>query len=161
MSNTTDPTDRSGVRIFPPAIFLLGVAAGVLVARLWPAHLAPSSAVPAVRLMGWLLVGLWLFLNVWAVLTFRWQKTSPNPWRATSSLALRGPYMYTRNPMYLSLVLLQAGIALVTNNLWVLLMLFPEVVVVQRAVIAREEAYLERKFGAEYTGYKARVRRWI
>jgi len=63
--------------------------------------------------------------------------------------------------MYLGLALLQAGLAMVTNALWPLLMLAPVLVAVRCLVIDREERYLEAKFGEEYRVYKTRVRRWL
>jgi len=63
--------------------------------------------------------------------------------------------------MYVSLTLLYVGIASLINSLWILLLVLPLMVVIQRGVVKREEQYLERKFGAEYLSYKARFRRWI
>jgi protein-S-isoprenylcysteine O-methyltransferase Ste14 len=81
--------------------------------------------------------------------------------RPTTAIVFTGPYRFTRNPMYLGLALLQAGLAMVTNSLWPLLTLAPVIVAVRRLVIDREERYLEAKFGEEYRAYKARVRRWV
>ena len=67
----------------------------------------------------------------------------------------------TRNPIYLGMFLGQTGIAIGFDNLWVLAMLAPFYFVIRDGVVAREEAYLERKFGAVYRGYKSPVRRWL
>ena len=72
-----------------------------------------------------------------------------------------GPFRFSRNPGYTSLVMTYAGIASVVNTLWPLLFLPAVLAVIRRGVIEREERYLERAFGAEYGQYKARVRRWI
>ena len=79
----------------------------------------------------------------------------------TTAIVVHGPYRFTRNPMYVSLVGLYAGVTLFVNSAWPLILLPAVVLLVQRQVIAREEAYLEAKFGEEYRAYKARVRRWI
>jgi protein-S-isoprenylcysteine O-methyltransferase Ste14 len=76
-------------------------------------------------------------------------------------LTTEGPFGYSRNPSYLALVLIYAGIASLRNSLWTMLLLPPVVMVMQREVIGREERYLERAFGEEYLAYKAQVRRWV
>jgi len=72
-----------------------------------------------------------------------------------------GAYRFTRNPAYLGMALIYTGIALATGGTWALITLIPTLVLVDRGVIAREERYLEQKFGAEYTTLKTRVRRWL
>jgi protein-S-isoprenylcysteine O-methyltransferase Ste14 len=71
-----------------------------------------------------------------------------------------GPYRFSRNPIYLAFTLLQLGIAIWVNSLWILATLMASVALMH-IVIAREERYLERKFGAEYVAYKSSVRRWL
>ncbi len=68
---------------------------------------------------------------------------------------------YTRNPAYLSMTMMYAGIAALRNALWAIVLLPVALLVIQRGVIEREERNLERKFGEEYLSYNARVRRWI
>jgi protein-S-isoprenylcysteine O-methyltransferase Ste14 len=76
-------------------------------------------------------------------------------------LTTEGPFRYSRNPSYLALAMIYAGIASLRNSLWAVLLLAPAVMVMQREVIGREERYLERTFGEEYLTYKVRVRRWV
>src|SRR5262249_45986687 len=71
------------------------------------------------------------------------------------------PYRFTRNPIYLGLFLGLIGLAIAFDNLWLLTMLMPFALVIRYGVVAREEAYLERKFGAVYRGYRSRVQRWL
>ena len=66
-----------------------------------------------------------------------------------------------RNPAYLAMTLIYAGIASLANALWATLLLPVALLVIQRGVIEREERYLEGKFGEEYLSSKERVRRWI
>ena len=72
-----------------------------------------------------------------------------------------GPYRFTRNPAYLGMALTYVGIALLSSAVWVLLPLPLVLAVIDRGVIAREERYLQRKFGEEYLSYKRTVRRWV
>ena len=81
--------------------------------------------------------------------------------KPVSSLVQHGPFRYSRNPGYLFLTMLYAGIAVLKNALWAILPLPLVLYVIQREVIEREERYLERTFGEEYLAYKARVRRWV
>jgi protein-S-isoprenylcysteine O-methyltransferase Ste14 len=87
--------------------------------------------------------------------------TNVNPTEPTTILVVEGPFKFTRNPLYLSLTLFYAGVAILMNALWAMLMLPAVLFLVNRGVIEREERYLERKFGEQYTQYKERVRRWI
>ena len=81
--------------------------------------------------------------------------------RPVPRLATAGHFGYSRNPAYLSLAMIYAGIAVLRNSLWAILFLPLVLYVIQREVIGREERYLERTFGEEYLAYKARVRRWV
>jgi protein-S-isoprenylcysteine O-methyltransferase Ste14 len=87
--------------------------------------------------------------------------TPTNPYKPVSHVATGGPFRYTRNPGYLSMAMIYAGIAARANALWAILVLPVALLVIQRGVIEREERYLERKFGEEYLRYKTTVRRWI
>jgi protein-S-isoprenylcysteine O-methyltransferase Ste14 len=157
---TLSSPDTSGVRVLPPLIyaglFLVGYALHRLVPlRLW-------GDVPLVaRLVGWSLVGAGVLLGASAVVLFRRAGTTPNPTRPTTALVLHGPYRFTRNPMYVGLGLCYLGATLLVNSAWPLVLLPVLIGLVQRWVIAPEEAYLERRFGAEYRAYRTRVRRWL
>jgi len=79
----------------------------------------------------------------------------------TTTIVNTGPYRFTRNPIYLGMVLGLIGLAIALNSLWLLLMLVPFALVIRYGVVTREEVYLERKFGDVYRGYRSRVRRWL
>ena len=85
---------------------------------------------------------------------------APPPLMYAGALAL-GPLRLTRNPFYLSLTLLYTGMALMVNSLWTILLLPGALIVIRYGVINREERFLEQKFGEQYLGYKAKVRRWM
>jgi len=109
----------------------------------------------------WMFVALFAGLLVWSLMWFARQKTTFIPDRPANALILDGPYRFTRNPLYVAMALLTVGAGLWLNTWWVLVLLLPAVAMVDRLVIAREEAYLSRRFGAEYDAYTARVRRWL
>jgi protein-S-isoprenylcysteine O-methyltransferase Ste14 len=87
--------------------------------------------------------------------------TPVSPYSTPRRLVTSGPYRISRNPGYLGMALAYAGIAVIAESLWALTILAVVLAVVDRGVIAREERYLERKFGAEYVLYRSRVRRWL
>jgi protein-S-isoprenylcysteine O-methyltransferase Ste14 len=100
-------------------------------------------------------------LATWFARTMRGADTTLDVDKPVSSLVEDGPFRYSRNPGYLSLTMLYAGIAILRNALWAILLLPLVLYVMKREVIEREERYLQRTFGEEYLAYKRRVRRWV
>ena len=152
--------DKSGVRVFPPLIYLIAVGIGFLLQHLAPLRM-PVGWREVERDAGVMLIALGLVIMVWAVALFRLVGTTPNPTKPTTALVVRGPFRFTRNPMYLGLTLVGVGVGLVTDAIWVALLAILASVAVQVLVIAKEEPYLERKFGADYRAYRERVGRWL
>jgi protein-S-isoprenylcysteine O-methyltransferase Ste14 len=95
------------------------------------------------------------------ITAFRRAGTPVDVRQATTTIVITGPYRLSRNPGYLALALVYAGIAVLAGALWAFVPLVFALVLIDRAVIAREERYLEGKFGGEYLRYKARTRRWL
>lgn len=154
----TNAPDHSGVAVPPPFLYAVPLGAGLLLQRAHPVPLMPRGvAVP----FGVLLVAASLALLASAMISFRRARTSPIPIKPTTAIVETGPYRLTRNPMYVGLAVLYLGITLWVDSLWPLLFLPIALFTIQRFVIAREERYLEAKFGDQYRGYKARVRRWL
>jgi protein-S-isoprenylcysteine O-methyltransferase Ste14 len=87
--------------------------------------------------------------------------TTIRPDRASTRLVIAGPYKFTRNPMYVGMAIAYLGVAIADRSLASLLLLPVVLLVIRRAVIANEEAFLERRFGSAYTDYKTKVRRWL
>lgn len=87
--------------------------------------------------------------------------TNINPLQPATSLVTTGPFRFSRNPLYLSLTLLFAGLSLILNSLWGLIALAPVLAILHFGVILREERYLEAKFGESYRQYRTQVRRWL
>jgi protein-S-isoprenylcysteine O-methyltransferase Ste14 len=158
----TELHDRAGVRVFPPAVPLIVIFTGILLNRLWPIDVGLELPILARYMLGGLIVvGAIVALGLWPVILFKRSGEDPNPWKPTSQIVQSGPFRYSRNPMYLQLVLVCIGFALMLGNLWILLLTPLAAFVLQRYAILPEERYLEAKFGEEYLRYKRRVRRWI
>lgn len=79
----------------------------------------------------------------------------------TRALVTTGVHGWTRNPIYLGLFLMYAGIGMAVRSPSILFLALPLAIVIRYGVVAREEAYLERRFGDAYRHYKTRVRRWL
>jgi protein-S-isoprenylcysteine O-methyltransferase Ste14 len=88
-------------------------------------------------------------------------KTPFDPAKPTVAIVRQGPFQLSRNPMYLALLLLLAGVAVFTGSLWMCLAVPALWVVLDMTVVRPEEEYLERNFGGRYLEYKAKVRRWL
>jgi protein-S-isoprenylcysteine O-methyltransferase Ste14 len=160
MSGQTGGTgkDTPGVIAPPPVIYLAGLALAFVLDWVWPIALLPVAVQVAIGIP---LVGLGLAVVVLAFLRFRRAGTHIEPYKPTTALVTDGLYGVSRNPIYVALVAICVGIGIAADNLWVLPMLVPILVVMRIGVIAREERYLEGKFGADYRRYKASVRRWL
>jgi len=113
------------------------------------------------RGLGWPLLGNGVLLMNWFLWTLRSAGTPVNLEKPVSSLVTEGPFQYTRNPSYLSVVMIYTRIVSLANAFWAILFLPATLVVIRHGVIEREECYLERRFGEEYLRYRVRVRRWI
>ena len=151
-----DTADTANVIIRPPIAWAVAVLAALALDWLRPLPFIPA-AVPVVWL-GALLFVLALALFVWAIATVTQAGSNVPTNRPTTTIVDTGPYRFTRNPIYLAMVLGLIGLAIACNSLWPLLTLVPFALVIRYGVVAREEAYLERRFGDGYREYRARVR---
>jgi protein-S-isoprenylcysteine O-methyltransferase Ste14 len=147
------------VRVPPPLVFLGSIAAGVALARLVRAPL-PGSRL-AQKLAGFTLAVAGVSLGAQAFSLFKKSGQEPEPWKPSPSLIAEGPYRFSRNPMYVAMTTLQAGIGVAMNNAWVTLLAPLSLAIVHHTAVLPEEAYLEEKFGDDYTRLKASVPRYL
>lgn len=152
-------TETAGIVAPPPAVFLGALVLGLVAQALWPVRFPVHRL--AVKIAGVVLALLGIGLSTWVVRSFGRAGTPVIPWKATRRLVITGPYRFSRNPDYLGQALLTAGLAFLFGLPWALLALVPALLVVRYGIIAREERYLQRRFGDEYRNYCARVRRWL
>jgi protein-S-isoprenylcysteine O-methyltransferase Ste14 len=153
-----DQRDNPGIRIPPPLIYLAPLVSGLLLDRRFHIPFLPRSVA---RVLGWTLLSGGVLLSSWFRQTMREADAPIRTDKPVPSLATGGPFGYTRNPGYLSLAMIYAGVAARRNALWAIILLPVVLLVIQREVIGREERYLERTFGEEYLRYKTSVRRWV
>jgi protein-S-isoprenylcysteine O-methyltransferase Ste14 len=158
MTDIPAEEDRPGIVIPPPLLFVVPLLAAFLADKFAPTGFVHG---PVRWIVGSLLVLAGLALNIVGFLTQRRAGTDPIPFRPTTRIVSHGLYRFSRNPMYIGFGLWTLGIALLANSVWMLLAVPIGLVLTDRFVIAKEEKYLERKFGDEYLSYKRRVRRWL
>lgn len=155
---TSARPDSAGVPVPPPLLYVAGFLLGLALELAVPIAAPPLAVGLAAGALG---VAAWLALDGFAMLRFRAANTSMVPVRPTSALVTSGPYRLTRNPMYVGMAFLYAGLALLLGVIWALALLPAVLLAVDRIAIAREERYLEARFGEEYREYRGRVRRWL
>lgn len=143
----------------PPLIFLGTIIVGVVLNIIWPSSVLSEARIGDALGLAAILGSLGL--AVWAIRTMRGAGEHPDPDVPTKTIVANGPFAYSRNPIYLSFALFSLGLGLVLNNLWLFVAVVMVMVYVDRAIIRREEAYLEARFGQEYLNYKKDVRRWL
>lgn len=150
--------DSAQVRFPPPLILLSCVLLGAALNWFYPAPFVPE-------LLRWVVGGFLIFFGIAVILycagMFKKKGTNIEPWKKTSQIITSGVYRFSRNPIYLSFVIIGIGIGFAVNSIWIILMMIPLVLIISRFVIAKEERYLEAKFGKLYLSYKHKIRRWI
>lgn len=155
-------TDAASVKIFPPAIPLVTILLGISLQWIFPIDwLEPPASGMNEWLGGFIVLFSILGLGLWSVVLVRRSGQSENPWKPTTTIIEHGPFKVSRNPMYLQMVLVCIGFAVILWNVWILLLSVLCALLLQHLVIFHEETYLENKFGEQYRDYKRRVRRWL
>ena len=162
MSDKSSGSDSAAVRFPPPVAGVLIILAGYGLERVVP--LVAATTMPSVvryGVGGFVVAASVAVLSIWPIVLFKRSGQDPRPWTPTPELLVEGPYRFTRNPMYLMMVLVCAGASLLLASAWVLLLTPLCGVIIHLTAIRHEEAYLERMFGESYRRYRERVRRWI
>jgi protein-S-isoprenylcysteine O-methyltransferase Ste14 len=154
-------TENAGVIARPPLLFLAALLIGLVLDRL----LRLPSPVPGIDLVHWIigssLILIGLALAGAGIRNFSQAGTPVRGYKPTRALVTTGIHGWTRNPIYLGMFLLYGGIGVAAQSPWTLILVLPLAITIRYGVVAREEAYLERRFGDAYRDYKARVRRWL
>lgn len=140
-----------------PPVWLAGFAAlGWLAGWIWPVTL------PAQAALGWFLIAAGLLLMALAARQMIAHQTTLDPHGQPAGLVTGGVFRLSRNPIYLADLLLLAGLCLLARAPWAM----PFLVALLAAIITRrfirpEEARLQEAFGADYTAFCTRTRRWL
>ena len=154
-------TDTAGVITRPPLLYLAALLIGFVSDRLLPLPYPVPGTGPVHWIVGGLLILIGLALAAAGIRNFSRAGTPVRSIHPTLALATAGIHGWTRNPIYLGMFLIYSGIGAAAQSPWILLLTLPLAITIRYGVVAREEAYLERRFGDAYRTYKARVRRWL
>lgn len=158
--NNRQPTNEGGPiqgLLRPPIIFAAAICSGIALDQAWPLRFVPPRLWPLGAFVA--LCAVLLFLL--SIGEFRAAGTPVRGSERSTAIVRTGPYRFSRNPIYLSFVLLMLGLSIWLNNLWLLVTLVPAVGFIAVAVIPKEERFLERSFQDQYVSYKATVPRWL
>ena len=149
----------AGVIARPPLLYLAALLLGLVLDRLL------RLPFPGTDLVHWIIGGalilIGLALGAAGIRNFSRAGTPVRSIHPTRALVTTGVHGWTRNPIYLGMFLVYGGIGVAAQSPWTLILTLPLAITIRYGVVAREEAYLERRFGEAYRDYKARVRRWL
>jgi len=144
----------------PPLLFLgallLGFALDHLLSLPFP---LPRTDLHRIIAGCLILIGIAVFAA--SIRNFSTAATPVQGTKPTRVLVTTGIHGWSRNPIYLGMFLVYGGIGVAVRSPSILVLALPLAIVIRCGVVAREETYLERRFGDTYRNYKARVRRWV
>ncbi len=146
------------IKLISPQFLNVGLLISIGIHFLFPIHIIvtfPST------IFGLILILLGLSINIWSVRELKRNNTTIDFKKIAIKLVITGPFSISRNPIYLSGVILSLGFAIFLGS--ISMFLFPVVLllILNFCYIPVEEAKLEETFGEKYLIYKKRVRRWI
>ncbi len=146
-----------GINILPPTFLFLFLALAFILYLLFPI----ISILGSYRLFGIIFIAIGIAINIWADSLFKKEKTTIKPNEIPSSLVIKGPFLFSRHPMYLGSVLILLGVAIALGALSSFLSPILMFVILDKKFIPHEEKQMEKIFKEEYKEYKKQVRRWL
>jgi protein-S-isoprenylcysteine O-methyltransferase Ste14 len=160
-SQQAKDTAVAGVTARPPILYLTCLLLGLALDRVLPLPVALPEAVLIQWTAGGGLILIGVAIVAAGIRNFSRAGTPVPSNQSVRALVTTGIHCWSRNPIYVGMFLLYAGIGLAARSPWVLILAVPLAIALRYGVVVREEAYLERRFGDDYGDYKARVRRWL
>jgi len=157
----TNGTGTAGVIARPPVLFLTALLLGLASDHLLPLPFAVLSVDPVRWTIAGPLIVIGLALAAAGIRNFSRAGTPVPTNQPAGALVTTGIHGWIRNPIYLGMFLVYGGIGVAARSPWILILTLPLAITIRYGVVAREEAYLERRFADAYRDYKVRVRRWL
>jgi protein-S-isoprenylcysteine O-methyltransferase Ste14 len=154
-------TGTAGVMARPPLLFLAALLLGLAADHLLPSLFAVPKADPIHWIVAGSLILIGLTLAAAGIRDFSRAGTPVPTNEPSRALVTTGIHGWSRNPIYVGMFLLYGGIGVAARSPWTLILTLPLAITIRYGVIAREEAYLERRFRDAYRDYRSRVRRWL
>ena len=162
--NQGGDTETAGVIARPPFVFLAALLLGFVSDHLLPLRF-PVSRIGLVHWISAIIAGSLILIGIGVlaagIRNFSRAATPVQGTKPTRALVTTGIHGWSRNPIYLGMFLIYGGIGIIVRSPWILILTLPLAITMRYGVVAREEAYLERRFGDAYRDYRARVRRWL
>jgi len=152
--------DSAAIRIPPPLFFFVCLGFGFLLEYFLPIHPISLSLIPRV-IVGCIFVLISGYFAASAFVVLIKNKTSFDTSKSTTKIVTDGSFRFSRNPLYLSLLLLLFGIAVLMFSIWLFFTIPILYILFLFKAVKPEESYLSQKFGEEYLEYSAKVRRWV
>jgi protein-S-isoprenylcysteine O-methyltransferase Ste14 len=154
----SEEQDHAGVVTHPPVFYIIATIIGLGVDYIYPLSFEFQGNE---KTAGIVFVILGTLITALEFKMFASKKQSPSVHASVSEVYQSGIFAYSRNPIYLGVMLWMISGALFYDKLWILIMVGPLVIFMNKVVIEKEEAYLSHKFGDDYLNYMKKVRRWI
>jgi protein-S-isoprenylcysteine O-methyltransferase Ste14 len=156
-----DPTEQiatAGIAVPPPLLFGSALALGLAAGNLLP---KPEKRIAFARVLGVASVIAGAAIGGATIAQLKRAGTNPNPAKPSTALVTGGVFRFSRNPAYFGATSIYMGVAIYARSLPAFVLLPIVLALLDRLVVAREEAYLERRFGDAYRSYRAAVPRWF
>jgi protein-S-isoprenylcysteine O-methyltransferase Ste14 len=153
--------ETAGVIARPPVLFLAAGLLGHAADRLQPVSFPVPAGDPLHRIISGSLIVIGLAIAFLGIRDFSSAETPVPTNQPTRALVTIGIHGWSRNPIYLGMFLIYGGVGVAAQSVWIVILALPLALIVRYGVVAREERYLEQRFGEGYRRYKARVRRWL
>jgi protein-S-isoprenylcysteine O-methyltransferase Ste14 len=153
--------ETAGAVARPPVLFIAALLLGSLADRFLPLPIQFPQFGPLHWIMGSALVLIGLAISIAGIRNFSSAATPVQGTMPTSRLVTTGIHGWSRNPIYVGMFLIYGGVGLALESPWIFVFALPLALTIRYGVVAREEAYLERRFGDSYRNYRGSVRRWI
>ena len=145
----------------PPLLFLAALVLGFALDRLLPLPLTHPQLTSIGWTAGGALIAIGIAIMAAGIRNFAHADTPVPSNQPVRALVTNGIHGWSRNPIYVGMLLVYAGIGIAARSPWILILALPLFAILRYGVVAREEAYLEGRFGETYRAYKANVRRWL
>ena len=154
-------TGTAGVIARPPVLYAAALLLGLAADHLLPLAFAVPKASPVHWTIAGLLIAIGVAFMAAGIRDFSRGGTPVPTNQPTRALVTSGIHRWSRNPIYVGMFLIYAGLGVAARSPWIAILTLPLAITIRYGVVAREEAYLERRFGDVYRDYKSRVRRWL
>ncbi len=145
-------------KVLPPVWFLLSIISAIALHLYLPVK---QLLFPPLTYLGIVAIAIGIIMVLFCAYLFRQKNTTIKPFEESSYLLREGIFNYSRNPIYLGMIIVLIGLWIVLGSLSPGLIIPIFAVLIQELFIKAEEQMLNAKFGEEYQEYKATVRRWI